>query len=48
MIKKLVFSIVFDLKVVMVFPFTNEENNIVGMGDERKMVIDEMMNSFKP
>ena len=47
LIKKLVFSIVFDLKAVMVFPFTNEEHNIVGLGDERKMVIDEMMNSFK-
>ena len=26
---------------------TPEEHNIVGLGDERKMVIDEMMNSFK-
>ena len=47
LIKKLVFSIVFDLKAVMVFPFTNEEHNIVGLGDKRKRVIDEMMNSFK-
>ena len=47
LIKKLVFSIVFDLKAVIVFPFTNEEHNIVGLGDEKRKVIDEMMNSFK-
>ncbi|MCD6220291.1 hypothetical protein J7K43_07915 [Candidatus Calescamantes bacterium] len=47
LIKKLVFSIAFDLKAVMVFPFTNEEHNIIGLGDEKKMAIDEMMNSFK-
>ncbi|MCD6408125.1 hypothetical protein J7L87_03645 [bacterium] len=47
LVKKLTLSVFYNLKSAIIFPFSNPEHNIIGLGDERRKPIEEMIYAFK-